>query len=145
MAEQLTDHMPHNKFYYLSHVFSDLVNQYALEEIRTGSNRHKVDSAIETAMKMIQENLHQKLILTEIAQKIGLSYVQFLRRFRAYTGLTPSDYVNTLRIQKAKELLSNTDALVKDIAADCGFENEYYFSNSFKKEVGMAPSSFRKL
>ena len=80
-----------------------------------------------------------------LASKSGLSYVQFLRRFKAYTGLTPSDYLTSVRLQKAKMLLSNSTLLVREIAYACGFENEYYFSNFFKKHTATSPTAFRLL
>jgi transcriptional regulator GlxA family with amidase domain len=82
-------------------------------------------------------------VLSDIGKKTGLSYVQFLRRFQVYTGMTPTDYVTALRLQKAKTLLVDTDMLVREVSAVCGFENEYYFSNFFKKHVKMSPSDFR--
>ena len=84
-------------------------------------------------------------IVAQIAKESGLSYVQFLRRFKNFCGLTPSEYINELRVQKAKKLLTDTNMLVKDIAYSCGFENEYYFSNFFKKHTAMSPTAFRSL
>lgn len=81
--------------------------------------------------------------LAAVAQKTGLSYVQFLRRFKAFTGMTPMDYVTSLRLQRAKELLTGSTLPVKEIANVCGFENEYYFSNFFKKHTGRSPKAFR--
>ena len=77
------------------------------------------------------------------AKLTNLSYVQFLRRFQKYTGVTPSEYITSLRMQKAKTLLSDTDYHIKDIAEKCGFESEYYFSNFFKKNLGLSPKAFR--
>ena len=57
--------------------------------------------------------------------------------------MSPSDYVITLRIQKAQSMLAQTDLRIKDIALACGFENEYYFSNFFKKHTALSPTAFR--
>ena len=56
-------------------------------------------------------------------------------------GLTHS----TTLLPMAKTLLSDTDIYIRDIAFRCGFENEYYFSNFFKKHTSYSPSAFRKL
>ena len=58
--------------------------------------------------------------------------------------MTPTEYVSFLRLQKAKRLLIDTDLLIKEIAAECGFSNEYYFSNFFKKRTELSPQNFRK-
>ncbi len=133
------------EFEYSKHLFLDIVNQYAFENNFFVNKIKNGDPLIEKAIATIKSRVNSKLILTEISEETGLSYVQFLRRFQAYTGLSPSDYITTLRLQKAKNLLIDTDLLIKDIAALCGFENEYYFSNFFKKNVNMSPSAFRNL
>ena len=98
---------------------------------------------IEQAVARISESLHKKLSLDEIADSTGLSYAQFIRRFKQYVGATPSDYVAALRLQKAKQLLLETAFSIRQIAYACGFENEYYFSNFFKKHTQVSPSAFR--
>lgn len=122
------------------HLFYDLIQQYEME--------NKIilceDPCIEQAISLIKRSFQNKIYLNEIGEKSGLSYVQFLRRFKAYTGVSPSEYVMTLRLQKAKELLTNTEFQIRQIAFYCGFENEYYFSNFFKKQTGISPTSFRK-
>ena len=74
-----------------------------------------------------------------------MSYVQFSRRFKSAVGMTPQDYVTNLRLKKAKVLLGETDLSVGQIATSCGFGNEYYFSNFFKKHNNLSPSEFRAM
>lgn len=128
-------------FEYRGSLFADLVTQYSIEN---GKNE-MVDEVIRAAIAKINKRMHHRDVrLVEIAAQSGLSYVQFLRRFKAVTGVTPSEYVATVRLQKAKNLLTDTDLLIKEIAFACGFENEYYFSNFFKKHTGTSPSAFRE-
>ena len=139
MLDQLDRGIYKNDQELRGHLFRDLLAQYILEnEIPP-----VVDSCIEEALQRIRRHLHDEIDLNAIGTKSGLSYVQFLRRFKAATGMSPSDYVTALRLQKAKELLSDTPMLVKEIADACGFANEYYFSNFFKKQTGLSPSAFR--
>jgi len=140
MLEELDTKITRDDFEYRSHLFYDLVMQYKLENQKP----QITDEPIEHAIFEINRSLHQNVDLPEIAKESGLSYVQFLRRFKTLTGLTPSEYINELRLQKAKQLLTDTNMLVKDIAYSCGFENEYYFSNFFKKHTTLSPRSFRK-
>ncbi|MBQ9784337.1 MAG: helix-turn-helix transcriptional regulator [Clostridia bacterium] len=126
-------------FDYRRHLFDDLVLQYALENRRAPDT----DALMKDAMDEIRRRLHVGVDLVAISRRSGLSYVQFLRRFKSAAGMTPSDYVIALRLQKAKALLSDTDLRVKDVAAACGFECEYYFSNFFKKHTALSPSAFR--
>ena len=82
--------------------------------------------------------------MSEIAERVGLTPVALLRRFRRAFGQTPSEYLIGLRIRLAERLLCETDLPLAAIAAECGYENEYYFSTSFKKNVGVSPGSYRK-
>ena len=127
-----------------SSIFSDIITQYRLEKRIFACTANKTDESIQIAIADIKENLHKKIILPQIAEKCELSYVQFIRRFKLSTGMTPSKYIILLRIQKAKAMLSNTDLPIRDIASACGFEDEYYFSNFFKKQIGISPTAFRK-
>lgn len=140
MLEELDKKVYRDDFEYRNHLFCDLIMQYQMENAQTES----IDEPIERAISKINTLLHQSIDLSLIADESGLSYVQFLRRFKAFSGLTPSEYINELRLQKAKQLLTDTSLLVKDIAFSCGFENEYYFSNFFKKHTALSPSAFRK-
>ena len=124
-------------------LFDDILTQYAIENITPSSEQENRDLPIRNAIAKISENLHKKISLSDIGKETGLSYIQFIRRFKQYTGLTPSEYVSGLRLQKAKQLLSETTLPIKEIAYTCGFENEYYFSNFFKKHTQSSPSAFR--
>ena len=124
------------------HLFDDIVNQYLFENRSIPSDSIS-DPLMEKAASDIRESINKRTPLSEIGAKTGLSYVQFIRRFKECYGLTPQDYQKGLRIRRAKDMLSETNMLIREIAIYCGFENEYYFSNYFKKSVGMSPSEFR--
>ena len=140
MLDTLESEVFGNDFEYRCHLFADLIAQHAMEN-RTP---HSTDSIIEHAIDKIHHTLHTGVDLVVIGKESGLSYVQFLRRFKNFTGMTPSDYIIALRLQKAKTLLSDTDLRIKDVSCACGFENEYYFSNFFKKHISVSPTAFRQ-
>lgn len=124
-------------------LFSDLVNQYRLENAAV---EHTVsDPIVRSAMNYLDTNLHFKLDLNQLAKTHYLSYVQFSRRFKAATGSTPQDYISALRLKRAQTLLAESDLPVKQIALNCGFSNEYYFSNFFRKHCQMPPSQYRSM
>ncbi len=130
-------------FFYQERLFGDIVTQYLLERGGEG-RRSDGDPVIESAVTFINEHVQHKLSIADVAIRTGLSYVQFVRRFTAYAGMPPSEYLAAIRVKKAESLLADTSLLVKEVAAACGFENEYYFSNFFKKHKGLTPSGFRK-
>jgi len=85
------------------------------------------------------ENIHIK----DIAQQFGLSKTGFCNFFKAQTGITFTNYLNTLRISKACELLMITDKNITEIAYEIGYENLAYFNRRFKYIKGTTPTAFR--
>lgn len=126
-------------------LFNDLINQYRLENPKGIQSLAKSDPVISQAVMQINDNLHKKLRLTELAEEYYLSYVQFSRRFKAAVGTTVQDYITQMRIRKAQSLLADGDLPVREIATTCGFANEYYFSNFFRKHQGVSPSEYRSI
>lgn len=73
----------------------------------------------------------------------GRSQEHVCRQARRYLGLSPTQYVNRLRIQHAAMLLAGTDRALPDIAADCGLENVSYFHRLFREQYGTTPRGYR--
>jgi len=80
----------------------------------------------------------------EIADRLNMSYSNFRKMFKEYTGFAPSQYIQELKIQKSKELLTNTMIPVKEVAYLMGFENQEYFFTAFKKKNNTTPVEYRK-
>ena len=135
----------YNDFDFKQVLFNDLVNQYRLENPKGIQALAKSDPVISQAMLQINATLHEKLLLPELAEKYYLSYVQFSRRFKAAVGITVQDYITDMRLRKAKTLLADSDLAIKEIARNCGFANEYYFSNFFREHQKLSPTQFRSL
>lgn len=135
----------YNDFDFKQVLFNDLLNQYRLENPKEIQTLAKSDPVISDAMVQINATLHEKLRLPELAEKYFLSYVQFSRRFKAAVGTTVQDYITEMRLKKAMMLLADSDLTVKEIARNCGFANEYYFSNFFREHQKLSPTEFRGL
>jgi len=73
----------------------------------------------------------------------GRSHEHVCRQARRYLGLSPTQYVNRIRIQHAAMLLAGTDRALTDIALDCGFENLSYFHRLFRDQYGTTPRGYR--
>ena len=130
---------------YRQALFNDIINLYRLENPRQLPPLAQRDPVISAAVAKINENLHKKLHLPSLAEASFLSYVQFSRRFKAAMGMTVQSYLSEMRLKKAKQLLSDSDMPIKEIARSCGFANEYYFSNFFKEHQNTSPTDYRIL
>uniref|UniRef100_UPI00405784D3 helix-turn-helix domain-containing protein n=1 Tax=Agathobacter sp. TaxID=2021311 RepID=UPI00405784D3 len=101
---------------------------------------HKMDSAVQ----YFHKHYNQPICIDDFAESHHMSVSWFIRNFKAYTGVTPTQYLLSLRISNAQTLLENTDHNITEIAEIVGYDNPLYFSRLFKKQSGMSPSEFRK-
>lgn len=118
---------------------------YSLERNMILNKDSKRVDMINKARLRIRESLEGNLTIQEIAQDLGVSYSSFRKLFKEYTGIAPAMYQQTLRLQRAKELLSTTDESIKEIAYRLNFESPDYFSAKFKSQTGVKPSDFRNM
>jgi len=95
-------------------------------------------------IEYFEKNLASKISLEDVALSVGISPSGLIQHFNRYTGTTPIRYLNLMRVKRAEQLLCSSDGTLYDIAAECGFENPFYFSNVFKKEKGISPREYRK-
>lgn len=143
LLNQVEDNCYYNEFEYKKSLFSDILTQYCLENSRTVSIQSE-DKAIANAIKVINRDYSKKINLNKLAEMSFLSYVQFARRFKHATGVTPQEYINDVRMKNARYLLSESRLSIKEIAVSCGYSNEYYFSKFFKEYNKITPSTYRK-
>lgn len=103
-------------------------------------------SMIAPAVDYINQNYKSAEIkIPTLASICKISTRYFGELFSAFFGVSPKEYIIRMRLETAKNMLISSDDKVIDIAEKCGFSDVYYFSKTFKKELGDTPSSFRKL
>ena len=96
-------------------------------------------------LRYINSHLYEKITLGELSERFFLSEVTLCHYFKKYLGVTFLDYLNALRLAKAKELLLTTKKNMDEIAAEVGLGSANYFGMFFKKAVGISPLRFRKI
>lgn len=103
-----------------------------------------VTSEAEELKWYIDNHLYSPLNISELADHIYKSSAQTIRIFKKSYGVTPYDYYNDCRIERAILLLKSTNFSIKEIARKLCFTDEHYFSNVFKKKTGKKPSDYRQ-
>ena len=117
---------------------------YSLERnIILNKNQTQVE-LINRARLKIRESLESDLTIQHLAEDLGVSYSNFRKLFKEYTGLSPALYQQDLKLQRAKELLSTTKLSIKEIAYRPNFDSPDYFSSKFRMKTGHKPSDFRE-
>jgi AraC-like DNA-binding protein len=105
----------------------------------------KVDPpVVSRAKKYIDERFQERITLDEAAQAVNASTRHFCKVFKEATGITFTDYLARIRVEKAKDLLRNPHLRVSEIAFETGFESISQFNRSFKRITGQSPTQFRK-
>lgn len=120
---------------------------YALVKlIRNARIRETEDVPIvSTVKKIIKEGMERNISLDEISSSVNMSKYYLCHVFKKTTNMTLTDWKNYLRIERAKELLANTDLKILDIALLCGLNNASYFSEIFVKREKITPDAYRAM
>ena len=132
---------------YCEHLLLDILFQIYFENhtqnaLNENSNFH--DSIVRNATYYISNNLTKKILIDEICKNIGTNASTLNFKFRREFNMSIGQYITYRRIKKASKLLISTSYSISEIASRCGFEDIYYFSNTFKKIQGICPSAYRK-
>ena len=106
-------------------------------------SKSDIAKQINIAKVAIHENI-TSITPEKLAELTCMSYSKFRKIFREYTGFAPSQYIQEVRINMAKEMLTNTSKSIKEIAFELGYENKDYFFTVFRKVTGMTPVNYRK-
>jgi AraC-like DNA-binding protein len=117
---------------------SILSNQIAMENPATEP------AAVTRAKQFIAQNQNNAICLATVAKAVNTSTFYFCKLFKRATGLTFTDYLARVRIEKAKTLLLDPNRRVSEVAYDIGFQSLTHFNRVFRKVVGRSPSSYRQ-
>ncbi|WDR04208.1 helix-turn-helix domain-containing protein [Devosia algicola] len=123
----------------------------ALEDVLLQCDQHNPravrehgDDRVSNAIDFMEQNLQDNIGVDDIAAAVGLSTSRLAHLFRAESGQTPQNYLESLRMRRAAEMLGRTNFRVKHIAATVGYENPLYFSLRFKAWAQKSPTEFRQ-
>ncbi len=101
-------------------------------------------TAFKEVIAYIQDNYQKPLCSSQLCKKFGYSQNYFSRRFIAETGMTPTSFIRTVRLESAAQMLQETDMPINKISMTCGFASAKYFSQCFHELYGITPGQFRE-
>lgn len=104
----------------------------------------KVENIVEQVDLYLNEFYKNQITVMDISSSLNISYRHLARLYKTARGMTFVEKLTSIRLEHAKKALISTTVPIKQIVADCGFSNEYYFATLFKKNVGISPSEYRK-
>ena len=135
-------------------VIRSLVNQLTVYLLRAHINAQRsdeielsrvgiVDRRLRRAIEFMSDNCGRELNLAEIAGAAYLSEFHFARLFKKITGATPHAYLASLRIERARRLLAESDLPIAEVGAEVGYASQSHFTKVFREATGMTPKAFR--
>lgn len=107
--------------------------------------RNERAELVGTAKEFIEASFDKAVTVDDMAKSVNLSASYFSKIFKDATNLSPYDYLLSVRLEKAKELLHKTDYSVSEIAYRTGFNSDANFISFFKKQTGLSPLKFRSI
>ncbi len=134
-------------------VANEVANQFHHERIRSAGDRQRVgperdltgkSDKLRKVVELMAESIEEPLSAVELARAAGLSVRQVERLFLRHLNMTPGRYYMRLRLERARELLRQTNMPILDVAIAAGFTSHSYFAQSYRMVFGRPPSEERR-
>ncbi|MCV0395280.1 MAG: GlxA family transcriptional regulator [Rhizobiaceae bacterium] len=132
---------------------NEVANQFHHERIRSAGDRQRVgperdltgkSEKLRKIVELMADNLDEPYSAVDLAKSAGLSVRQVERLFLRHLGMTPGRYYMRLRLERARELLRQTNLPILDVAIATGFTSHSYFAQSYRLQFGRPPSEERR-
>lgn len=102
------------------------------------------DTVVHKAMLLLEQQLRSAATIEDLCEPLGIGRRQLERRFQRDVGLSPAEYRQRLRLERARWLLQNTDLDVTEVSLECGFQDSSNFSRVVRTALGASPSEVRR-
>ncbi|MCA1012034.1 response regulator transcription factor [Halobacillus halophilus] len=143
LYDKVGDMFNYDNIYDYFHAVEELT-MYLHEYMKEMKSVYTGDNVMEKAIDFIHQNAHKDLNMAVVSNYISLNYSYFSHLFKEYTGENFVDYIKKVRIQKAKDLLTNRDNKIFEVSEAVGFSNSKQFSRVFRDIEGISPKEYRE-
>ncbi|MCY4265368.1 MAG: helix-turn-helix domain-containing protein [Gammaproteobacteria bacterium] len=139
--------------YYDTNIANEIAQHFthelkpSFESELLGRDRHSAhyDELIIAVQEWFMNHFQQQVTVAEVAKHFGLSVRSLNRRFRQATDTTPLSYLQSLRLEHAKQLLKQSNLVIAEVAGTVGYQDTSYFSEVFRRSNAMTPNEYRQL
>lgn len=133
--------------YYARHVerhfFHEVRKPFSFAHYINGETQAHPDEEVARAQSWLRQNYEKNIVIFELAQMLNMSLRTFNRRFKKATNETPLNYLRSVRMQAAGDLLHSSNLAITEIAERCGIQDASHFTELFKNHFGATPSQYR--
>lgn len=138
------NHIITNSFHKLFPVVAAWELLSALAAIPSSQTATDNQQLFEEGKILIDSQLDNNLTVDDLADRLEVNRSTLFRAFKTHGDLSPKEYIDNCRFERAKELLIRSNMPISRIAHACGFTEHHYFTNAFRKRFSMTPGEFRK-
>ena len=118
--------------------------KYQKGDFGAASDHKKIDAFIQSVIQAVRENMdNDEFDIQELADSVHISRVHLFRKIKSLTGMSPTKFIRSIRLQKAKDLLTQKELTIAEIAYQTGFKDPAYFTRVYVEEFGQTPSQSR--
>lgn len=125
----------------LLNVFAQYLGDYASRQVLASSSGEP--SVVASAKQYVQSRVEQPITLAKVVEHVHVSRFYFCKLFKKATGMTLTEYVSRVRVEKAKTLLVDSSLRISEVVFAAGFGSIPQFNSVFKRYVGMPPTEYR--
>lgn len=125
-------------------ILYEVQRSYTPGRIGFGGQKLHQDVAVLQIQHWLEEHFADKFRFEDVAREHGMSIRNFMRRFQAATGDKPLHYLQRLRIETAKSLLSSTRKSIKTVSYEVGYDDASFFARLFRQHTGLSPNHYRR-
>ena len=125
-------------------ILYEVQRNYAPGRIGFGGQKLHQDMTILQIQQWLEDHFADKFRFEDVAREHGMSIRNFMRRFQAATGDKPLHYLQRLRIETAKSLLSATRKSIKTISYEVGYDDASFFARLFRQHTELSPNQYRR-
>ena len=123
---------------------SGIINEILTKMYLAINNEVYIPEIAKDMKNFLNTKITSDFSIKELCQFVSKSESQTIKIFKSAFGITPYAYLLNQKINFAKTMLANTNLSIKEVSYNLKFADEYYFSNIFKRKVGVSPTSYRK-
>lgn len=125
-------------------LLENIRNQPSSKQKKSKNKLRPDQEFIRSITHYITKHISEPILISDIAKATGHSESSLRTKFRTYSGIPLGTYIRRLRIQHARSIILTTNGSLQEIAERCGYDSIYSFSRTFRNEIGIAPSLYRK-
>ncbi len=126
----------------LLNVFAQYLADYASRQVLASASEEP--AAVASAKQFVQSHVEEPISLAQVVQHVNVSRFYFCKLFKRATGMTLTEYVSRIRVERAKTLLVDPSLRISEIVYSAGFGSIPQFNSVFKRIVGMPPTEYRE-